>query len=171
MERFEDEEWLPVVDEEGKIVGQALRSACHSGQKILHPVVHLHVMNHHKHLFLQKRPETKLIQPGKWDTAVGGHIAFGEDVKTALQREAWEEIGLKEFTAKPIGNYIFESDIEREMVYSFLSYDYKGIKLHSEEVTEGRFWSRKQIEQNLGKGIFTPNFEWEYKIQLKDKIF
>ena len=30
VERFEDEEWLPVVDEEGKIVGKALRSACHS---------------------------------------------------------------------------------------------------------------------------------------------
>jgi isopentenyldiphosphate isomerase len=128
-------------------------------------------MNPRKHLFLQLRPETKLIQPGKWDTAVGGHIAFGEDVKTALQREAYEEIGLTDFTAKPIGNYLFESDIERELVYSFLSYDYKNISLHSDEVQEGRFWSQKQIEQNLGKGIFTPNFEFEYQKQLKDKVF
>jgi isopentenyldiphosphate isomerase/intracellular septation protein A len=171
VERYEDEEWLPVVDEEGKVVGKALRSACHSGQKILHPVVHLHVMNPRKHLFLQKRPETKLIQPGKWDTAVGGHIAFGEDVKSALQREAYEEIGLKNFSAKPIGNYLFESEIEREMVYSFVTYDYQGINLHSDEVQEGRFWSQKQIEQNLGKGIFTPNFEMEYQKQLKGTLF
>jgi isopentenyldiphosphate isomerase/intracellular septation protein A len=171
VERYEDEEWLPVVDEEGKVLGKALRSACHSGQKILHPVVHLHVMNPRKHLFLQKRPETKLIQPGKWDTAVGGHIAFGEDVKTALQREAYEEIGLKNFSAKPVGNYLFESEIEREMVYSFVSYDFQGIKLHSEEVVEGRFWSQKQIEQNLGKGVFTPNFEFEYQRQLKNSLF
>jgi isopentenyldiphosphate isomerase/intracellular septation protein A len=170
-QRYEDEEWLPVVDEEGKVLGKALRSVCHSGQKILHPVVHLHVMNNRKHLYLQKRPETKLIQPGKWDTAVGGHIAFGEDVKTSLQREAYEEIGLQQFSARPIGNYIFESEIERELVYSFLTYDYKGINLHSEEVTEGRFFSQKQIEQNLGKGVFTPNFEWEYEKQLRDKIF
>jgi isopentenyldiphosphate isomerase/intracellular septation protein A len=171
IQHLEDEEWLPVVDEEGKILGRALRSACHGGEKILHPVVHLHVMNKNKHLFLQKRPETKFIQPGKWDTAVGGHIAFGEDIKTALQREAYEEIGLKDFNAKPIGNYLFESDIERELVYSFLSFDYKGIKLHSEEVTEGKFWTKKQIEQNLGKGVFTPNFEMEYQHQLKNKIF
>lgn len=169
--QYEDEEWLPVVDEEGRVVGKALRSVCHSGQKILHPVVHLHVMNPHKHLFLQKRPETKLIQPGKWDTAVGGHIAFGEDVKTALQREAWEEIGLQNFAAKSIGNYLFESEIEREMVYSFLSYDYKSINLHSEEVQEGKFWSKKQIDENLGKGVFTPNFELEYEKQLKNNIF
>jgi isopentenyldiphosphate isomerase/intracellular septation protein A len=167
----EDEEWLPVVDETGKVIGKAPRSACHSGQKILHPVVHLHVMNPRKHLFLQKRPETKLIQPGKWDTAVGGHIAFGEDVRTALQREAYEEIGLKEFTAKPIGNYVFESEVEREMVYSFLTYDYKGIHLHSDEVNEGKFWGRKQIEANLGKGVFTPNFEMEFEHQLRGKIF
>jgi isopentenyldiphosphate isomerase len=144
---------------------------CHGGSMILHPVVHLHVMNSHKHLFLQKRPETKIIQPGKWDTAVGGHIAFGEDVKTALQREAWEEIGLQNFSAKPIGNYLFESEIEREMVYSFLSYDYKGINLHSDEVQEGKFWSKKQIDENLGKGVFTPNFELEYEKQLKNNIF
>lgn len=171
VERYEDEEWVPVVDETGKILGKTLRSNVHNGSLILHPVVHLHVMNHRKDLFLQKRPETKLIQPGKWDTAVGGHIAFGEDIKTSLQREAYEEIGLKDFSARPIGNYIFESEIEREMVYSFLTYDYKGINLHSEEVQEGKFWSQKQIEKNLGKGVFTPNFELEYHKQLKDKIF
>jgi len=171
IQQFEDEEWLPVVDKDGKIIGKALRSVCHGGDKILHPVVHLHVMNHRKHLFLQLRPETKLIQPGKWDTAVGGHISFGEDVKTALLREAYEEIGLKDFSAKPLGNYLFESEIENELVYSFLSYDYKNINLHSDEVKEGRFWSQKQIEQNLGKGVFTPNFEWEYQIQLKERIF
>ncbi|MGF7138619.1 septation protein IspZ [Roseimarinus sediminis] len=167
----DDEEWLPAVDEEGKIIGKVLRSKVHNGSRILHPVVHLHVMNHRKHLYLQKRPDNKLIQPGKWDTAVGGHIAFGEDVKTSLQREAWEEIGLKEFSAKPIGSYLFESEIERELVYSFLTYDFKGIHLHSDEVQEGRFWTQKQIEQNLGKGVFTPNFELEYRQQLKGKIF
>ncbi|HKM94638.1 MAG TPA: septation protein IspZ [Prolixibacteraceae bacterium] len=169
--KFEDEEWLPVIDEQGKVIGKAPRSVCHGGEKLLHPVVHLHVMNPRKFLYLQKRPDTKLIQPGKWDTAVGGHISFGEDVKTALQREAYEEIGLKEFSVRPLGNYLFESEVEREMVYSFITYDYKGIHLHSDEVTEGKFWSKKQIEQNLGKGVFTPNFELEFQNLLKNKIF
>jgi isopentenyldiphosphate isomerase len=160
-----------VVDPDGKIIGKALRSVCHSGQKILHPVVHLHVMTPKKYLYLQKRPKTKLIQPGKWDTAVGGHIAFGEDLQLALKREAYEEIGLQQFSAKPLGSYVYESEIERELVYSFLSYDYKGINLHSDEVTEGRFWSKKQIEKCLGKGIFTPNFEFEYQSRLRDLIF
>ncbi|MBR0330366.1 MAG: NTP pyrophosphohydrolase, partial [Alistipes sp.] len=31
----------------------------------------------------------------------------------------------------------------------------------SEETDGGRFWSIEEIRQNLGKGIFTPNFEME----------
>ncbi|WP_163706940.1 septation protein IspZ [Mangrovibacterium lignilyticum] len=162
--RLEDEEQLPVVDESGKVLGQVPRSVCHNGSKILHPVVHLHVLNKNGAIYLQKRPMNKLIQPGKWDTAVGGHIAFGEDLQTSLKREAWEEIGLEQFSAKLLQNYLWESDIERELVYVFTTTDYQGIHLHSDEVQEGRFWTRKQIENNIGKNIFTPNFEHEYQV-------
>jgi isopentenyldiphosphate isomerase/intracellular septation protein A len=161
---FEDEEWLPVVDEEGRVIGKAPRSLCHNGEKILHPVIHLHVLNSKGYFFLQKRPMNKVVQPGKWDTSVGGHISFGEDLETALHREAFEEIGLKDFTAKFIGKYRWNTEIESELVYYFISYDYQKIKLHSEEVKEGKFYSPSQIEKQLGEGIFTPNFEYEYEL-------
>lgn len=166
---FDDEEWLPVVDEDGRVIGKAPRSICHNGEKILHPVVHLHVLNPKGYFFLQKRPMNKLVQPGKWDTSVGGHISFGEDLNTALHREAFEEIGLKDFTAKFIGKYRWDTEIESELVYYFISYDYQKIKLHSEEVKEGEFWSPSQIEKQIGEGIFTPNFEHEYRLLKKSK--
>lgn len=165
------EEWLPIVNEKGEIKGKAIRSECHNGSKLLHPVVHLHVMNRSKYIYLQKRPDNKLIQPGKWDTSVGGHVTLGESIEIALKREAFEEIGLTNFAAKPLGNYIFESEVEKEMVFSFVSYDFKGIHLHTDEVKEGRFWSPRQIEQNLGKGVFTPNFELEYQKLIKKAEF
>lgn len=161
---YEEEEWLPVVDEEGRVIGKAPRSICHNGENILHPVVHLHVLNPKGYFYLQKRPMTKIVQPGKWDTSVGGHISFGENLETALHREAFEEIGLKDFTAKFVGKYRWDSAIESELVYYFISYDYQKIKLHSEEVKEGKFWSPAQIEKQIGVGIFTPNFEYEYKL-------
>ena len=169
VSQFEDEEWLPVVEEDGKIIGKAPRSLCHKGDKILHPVVHLQVLNPHGHIYLQKRPMQNLIQPGKWDTAVGGHISFGEDLESALRREAYEEIGLENFSAKPLGSYRWDSEIESELVYYFISYDYQKIRLHSEEVEEGRFFSPSQIEKQLGKEIFTPNFEFEYRLMKKNK--
>ena len=39
------------------------------------------------------------------------------------------------------------------------------------EVDEGRFWSREEIEENLGTGLFTPNFEYEYLHVLKNTVF
>lgn len=163
------EEWLPLVNDQGGIIGKAPRSACHRGEKLLHPVVHLHVFNHQKHIYLQKRPMDKLVQPGKWDTAVGGHISVGETLETALKREAWEEIGLTQFSAKLVKTYRWDSPVESELVYVFVTHDFKSIHLHSEEVVEGRFWTPKQIESNIGQGVLTPNFEHEYQL-LKQQI-
>ncbi len=160
-QKTEPEERLPLVDEQGRIIGQAPRSACHRGEKLLHPVVHLHVLNNQKALYLQKRPLNKLVQPGKWDTAVGGHISFGEKLETALRREAWEEIGLQNFSARLVKTYRWDSALESELVYVFVSHDYKRIRLHSDEVQEGKFWTQKQLQQHFGSGVFTPNLEYE----------
>lgn len=156
------EEWVPLVDEQGRITGKAPRSQVHSGSKLLHPVVHLHVINHNKAILVQKRPKSKLIQPGKWDTAVGGHISAGETLEQALKKEAFEEIGLIDFSAKMVKTYKWESEVEAELVYMFVTYDFENFKVHSDEVEEARFWTKNQIENNLGKGIFTPNFELEF---------
>lgn len=165
-----NEEWVPLVNESGKVIGQAPRSQVHNGNKLLHPVVHLHVINRNKAILLQKRPESKLIQPGKWDTAVGGHISVGETLDQALKKEAFEEIGLENFSAKLHKTYKWESEVEAELVYLFITFDYKNYRVHSPEVEEARFWTIKQIENNLGKNIFTPNFELEFQLLKELKL-
>ena len=84
------DEMVPVVTETGEITGAATRGECHGGSRLLHPVVHLHVVNSQGELFLQKRPLWKDIQPGKWDTACGGHVSLGENVEMAIRREVEE---------------------------------------------------------------------------------
>ena len=51
-----NQEMFPVVDEQGNITGAATRGECHSGSRLLHPVVHLHIFNTKGELYLQKRP-------------------------------------------------------------------------------------------------------------------
>ena len=48
-------EKFPIVDEEGHVIGSATRGECHSGSKLLHPVVHLHVFNSKGEVYLQRR--------------------------------------------------------------------------------------------------------------------
>ena len=160
------EEVLPLVNDRGLTVGKATRRECHNGSKLLHPVVHLHLFNSRGELYLQQRPLWKTIQPGKWDTAVGGHIGFGEPASEALRREVSEELGITDFEPVAVRKYLFESDREREYVYL-----YKTVcdeePAPGDELEGGRFWSIEEIDENLGKGVFTPNFELEYSKYLK----
>lgn len=158
-----ERELFPAVDENGNIMGVVSRGEAHGGSKTLHPVVHLHLFNSKGELFLQKRPEWKDIQPGRWDTATGGHVELGENVEQALRREVAEELGVTGFTAEPLGHYVFESERERELVYVHrTTYDGQ-VNPNAEELDGGRFWSMEEIEANIGKGVFTPNFESEYQ--------
>ena len=155
------EEIFPVVDEEGRTIGSATRGHCHDGSRLLHPVVHLHLFNSRGELYLQRRPEWKDIQPGKWDTAVGGHVDYGESVDEALGREVREEIGLSCLEAKLLGRYVFESSRERELVNAFTAVS-DAVPQPSDELAGGRFFSKEEIQGRLGTDFFTPNFEQEY---------
>jgi isopentenyldiphosphate isomerase/intracellular septation protein A len=161
------EEWFDIVDPEGQVLGKAPRSLCHSRRGLLHPVVHLQLLDSRDRLFLQKRSLSKQIQPGKWDTAVGGHVASGETVAAALKREAQEELGLENFKAAPVARYVWESDIESELVYMFVARCDAVPRINAEEISEGRFWKIAKVREAIGQGILTPNFEFEFDILMK----
>lgn len=164
--KMKKEEWLPIVNEKGEVTGQAPRSLCHSGSKLLHPVVHLHILNDRHEIFLQKRSMKKDLLPGKWDTAVGGHIGLNEKAEDALKRETREELGITDFDARFIGTYLWESPREKELVFSFLCTRHNEICIDNDEVDEGRFWSKKEIEQGIREETVTPNFAYEYHLLL-----
>ncbi len=161
-------EIFPIVDDEGHFLGTTSRGHAHNGCKILHPVVHLHLFNSKGELYLQKRPEWKDIQPGKWDTACGGHVDIGEPIALALHREVSEELGVTDFSPISLGHYVFESKREKELVNVFKCIYDGEVNPSNQELSGGKFWSESEIMENIGKGVFTPNFESEY-LKLKDQ--
>lgn len=159
-----EDEIFPLVDEAGKQTGSALRSECHASPALLHPVVHCVVTDRAGRLLLQLRSGSKKIQPGKWDTSVGGHVALGETIPQALERETREEIGLDANAAgaRFLYRYVMRNAIESELVHTFTCVSDGPFVRQEAEVEELRFWTRAEIAAALGTGVFTPNFEDEY---------
>ena len=138
-------------------------------QPLLHPVVHLQIVDRYSRLFLQHRSPNKETFPNRWDVAVGGHVSYGEYYEEALFREAGEELGLYDFNPQYLDNYIADNPGDREMVGLYVTVGAFDLHPDNYEVSEGRYWTLEEIEAALGKDVFTPEFEAEYK-EYKDKI-
>lgn len=155
-------EMLPVVTPVGTVIGRASRTACHAGPKLLHPVVHLHIVNRFGQLYLQRRSASKSLYPLYWDTAVGGHVSYGEYLRETLFRESGEELGFFDFNPVLLASYIYESATEKELVNTFGTAGNFILKPDGNEVMDGRWWDIAEVEDAFGKNILTPNFEYEF---------
>lgn len=153
-----------IVDDSDRVIGRAKRSECHGNPALVHRVAHVLVFNQAGELLLQLRGRHKDVQPGKWDTSVGGHLDPGENYLAAAKREMAEELGID---AQPL-TFLYHSKIrnsfESENVATFLCRHDGPFHFSPEEIDEVRFWSAAEIDSALGNGCLTPNFEEEWKM-------
>lgn len=156
-------ELLDIVDEAGRIVGRETREHCHGNPALIHRSVHVFVFNTAGELYLQKRSMIKDVQPGKWDTSVGGHLDLGEEYEAAVLREMEEELGIRGIEPEYLYAYLYRNPHESEATRMYrIVYD-GPITPDPDEISEGRFWSPGEIESKLGTDVFTPNFEKEIR--------
>ena len=162
------DEYFDIVDENGQVNGKALRSECHGNPALIHRTVHVVVYHPDGRLLLQKRRMDKDVQPGKWDTAVGGHLDSGEDYETAVLRELAEELGV--VAELQDLQYVMDSEIRNEIesenvrVFSLIHpgpFDYL-----KTEIDEVKFWEICELRKSIAETpeIFTPNFIDEFSL-------
>jgi len=156
------EEWFDLVDEDGRVTGRALRSECHGNPALLHPVAHVLVTHPDGRLLLQKRAMTKDIQPGRWDSSVGGHLLPGEPPEAGARREMLEELGVLPRDLTFTYRYVWRTDVESELVHTYTTIHPGPFAPATDEIDEVRFWTPDQIQTRLGTGLFTPNLEHEF---------
>lgn len=156
------DEILPVVESNGLVVGRAPRSLCHGGGMLLHPVVNMHIIDRRERILLQKRSNSKRTWPGCWDTAVGGHIAYGEQAEEALMREAAEELGFVDFNPVFLGSEVYENQREKELVLLYAAIASEVPEPCSPEVSEIRWWTFDEIRK-APRESFTSAFLFEFE--------
>jgi len=154
-------ELFELVDREGNPVGQATREECHGNPLLIHLVVHLHVLDSTGRLLLQKRARDKDTNPGLWDTSVGGHVRTGEEVRTALLREASEELGIDASSAKPLYGFLYGNSFETEFAWSFSIIFGGPFVPDAGEIEDVRFFSFREIDGMISTGALTPMLEHE----------
>lgn len=160
-----DEMLTLVTDDDGAIIGPVPRKLVHGNPGLVHRSVHVMVVGGGK-LLLQKRSARKDTQPGKWDTSVGGHVGYGQSYAEAAAREAEEELGLRLEAPEFLYASRIRNAVESENIHTFLQLSEGPFRAEPGEIDELRFWSRREIEQALGTGVFTPNFEEEFALFL-----
>jgi isopentenyldiphosphate isomerase len=151
-----------VTDDDSAILGPVRRKAVHGNPSLIHRAVHVLVVSSDGNLLLQKRSQTKDVQPGKWDTSVGGHVGFGQTYEEAARRESEEELGIV------LGEMTFlypsriRNAVESENIWTYLYPTDGPFRADPGEIDELRFWSKAEIVAALGRGVFTSNFEEEF---------
>lgn len=158
------EEYFDLVDDSDQVIGRAKRSDCHGNPDLIHRAVHVLVFNRQGELLLQKRSARKDIQPGKWDTSVGGHLDPGENYRQAAVREMTEELGVSGVPLTFLYTSKMRNAIESENIETYLARYDGAIRFEPREIDAVRFWPPHEIEQALGSGLLTPNFEQEWAL-------
>lgn len=155
-------EVFDLVDEQGRLVGRAPRAWCHRTPSLLHRAAHVIVTDGAGRIYLQKRSPAKDIQPGKWDTSVGGHVDAGEDHEAGARREMREELGLGG-ELRFLYRYLWRTACETELVETFLHVARSEPRPRPEEIDEGRWFTAAEAAALVAGGGATPNLAEELR--------
>lgn len=151
------EEIFDHVDENDNVIGRDRRSVFHGNPAMIHRVAHVLVFDTAGRLYLQKRSLSKDVQPGKWDTSVGGHVDSGESYEEAGYREMKEELGIEGAALEFLHRYLHRNSFESEYVSTYRCVWNGPVVFDEEEIEDGRFWTMSEIE-STDPSLFTPNF-------------
>lgn len=167
--KLDREDWLPVANEAGRIIGKVAKSiSLSSGNKLLHPLIRIALVHKGK-LFLSERPQSYMLETGRIDHPFEKHLEFNQSLEEAIGKLIPETLHEEEIKTRFAFKYIYKNSSVSRLVYLYT------LPIHREELMQkirlpqGRIWTEKQIEENLNKNLFSEFFEKEYDI-LKNTI-
>jgi len=157
------EEWWPIVNNQGKIIGSIQHiTSLNDEKKYLHPVIRVLVVDKGM-VLLQRRSDDSLIFSGLWDTAISNHVKMGETIEHCVDR-ASEACLLGGMKCMYLANYTIELDKENHYAFLFVSCQQSEVTFNSNHSPQLKWWTQQQIEENLEVGIFTDNFRIEFEL-------
>jgi isopentenyldiphosphate isomerase len=158
------EEWWPIVNNQGRIVGSIQHHTSLSDEnKYMHPVVRLLFVDKSM-VLLRKISDDDPESPGLWDTTISNHVKMGETIEQCVEKTTEENFSLDNFKYMYLSNYIIEGKYEKQYAFLFVSCQQTEYDLNPTFLEHTKWWTQKQIEDNLSESIFTENFKTEFDL-------
>ncbi|MRD46174.1 NUDIX domain-containing protein [Caenimonas koreensis DSM 17982] len=160
------DEQLAVCDEHGTRLGTVERGVVRQLGITTH-AVHLAGVTPDGRHWIQQRSLTKANDPGLWDTLMGGMVPASDTVMQSLERETWEEAGLRidQLREIELGGRIATSRPAHDQVAGYVVEDidwYRcvvpdGVAPSNQdgEVAQFALLPQAQLHQRLLQGEFT----------------
>lgn len=162
--RLLKEDWVPIVSQDGEVIGSEQYFSKFFGEKkYMHPVVRMHIIENGK-LLLQKYDAENPHAPLMWDVAVNNHVRVGQTIDQSLHQTTKSMYGGEPKNIVFLSNYSKESKYEFEYIFLFVGCDATEMQLPNTLMTQTKWWTAQQINEELNSGIFTEEFIQEYRL-------
>lgn len=155
-----------VLDSEGNKTGETIEKGKKLPEGCYHSGADVWIINSENKILIQKRSPQKRLQPNVW-AMTGGSIIKGETSLQTIERETYEELGIKinVADAKWVNRYKVE-DVWLDIYLLRQDINIEDLSLQKEEVSEVKWASYEEIEKIYKEGKFIKE-RWEY---IKDII-
>lgn len=156
------EEWLPVVTEKGDVMGRIAKSVSKDlKNKLMHPVVRVALVYDGK-IYLKKRSESRLLNPGLLDYPFEKYMQFDHAIDEAVHNAVKRECGTDEIPLRFLLKYTFENEATKRLIFLYVSVIEDERIFNKLHLSNGKLWTASQIEDNINSHIFSECFELEY---------
>ena len=133
--------------------GSAFEPECY------HMVVHACIFNTRGEMLIQQRQPFKAGWPNLWDITVGGSATKGDSSQTAMERELFEEIGLKLNLQEMRPHLTINFDYGFDDIYIIeKDVDINSLVLQPEEVQCVKWATKEDILDMIQNGEFIPYY-------------
>ncbi len=162
--KLKKEEWIPIVTEKGEVTGKIAKSvSVNMKNRFLHPVVRVALISNTK-VYLQKRSESDILNPGKLDYPFEKYMLFNHEINLAARNSIHQMVGDElNISIKFILKYVFENDNTKRLNFLFVAEIDDEDKITKSRLMTGKFWTIKQIEESFADEIFSECFELEFE--------
>lgn len=156
------EMWLPVLNEGGKVIGCIARSVSRSlPKKYYHPIVRIAVI-HQGMLYLVKTSKDAFVSPETIDYPFHSYVLFRHSLEGTMRESIGGLSEEKGIVPRFLIRYTFENQKVKHLVSLYVVCLNSDMQMNICKRAGGKLWTARQIEENLGTGVFSEYFEQEF---------